>query len=154
MKHLDPPLIRETAINNFKSGYNCSQSIVLAFKDILDIDADTITKIASPFGGGMGRLRETCGAVTGMFLVLGLLYGYSTPEVRKKKQELYEKVQQLAKQFEEKHQSIVCRDILNIKVKHDVPTPSERTSEFYTARPCMFCIGDAAEILANFINEH
>lgn len=154
MKRLNSSLIRETAINNFKSGYNCAQSIVLAFKDILDIDADTIIKIASPFGGGMGRLRETCGSVTGMFLVLGLLYGYNTPEVGKKKQELYEKVQQLAKQFEEKHQSIVCRDILNIKVKHDVPTPSERTSEFYTVRPCMLCIGDAAEILANFINEH
>ena len=66
---------RETAIANFKKGYNCAQAIVLAFEDMLPIDKELLSKMASSFGGGMGRLREVCGSVCGMFMVTGLLYG-------------------------------------------------------------------------------
>ena len=82
---------REQAINYFKEGYNCSQAVVLAFRDILTIDANELCKIASPFGGGISRMRETSGAVSGMVLVLGSLVGYSTPEIGEKKHELYKK---------------------------------------------------------------
>lgn len=140
----------QLAIDYFKSGYNCSQAIVLAFKDLIDVDENTLLKISSPFGGGMGRLREVCGAVSGMFMVLGLLYGYNEPDDDKKK-ELYARVQQLARKFEEDNGSIVCRELLGLSVKHDDPTPSKRTSSFYQNRPCPEKIGYAAELLNNFI---
>ena len=98
-------------MENFKKGYNCSQSIVLTFADILPLDSDTLSRMASSFGGGMGRLREVCGAVSGMFMVAGLLYGYEGPETGQVKAEHYARIQDLAHKFEEKHRSIVCREM-------------------------------------------
>ena len=100
---------REIAMENFKKGYNCSQSIVLAFEDILPMDGATLSKMASSFGGGMGRLREVCGSVTGMFMVAGLLYGYDGPETGEIKAEHYARIQELAHRFEEKHGTIISR---------------------------------------------
>ncbi len=144
---------REMAMENFMKGYNCSQSIVLAFADMLDIDEVTLSKMASSFGGGMGRLREVCGSVSGMFMVAGLLYGYDGPETGEKKAEHYARIQELARRFEEKHGSIVCRELLGLSVRHDVPVPEARTAEYYKKRPCPEIIGDAAEILEGYINE-
>lgn len=145
---------REAAMANFKNGYNCSQSIVLAFEDILPVDSYNMLKLASSFGGGMGRLREVCGSVSGMFMVAGLLYGYDGPETGKVKAEHYARIQELAHSFEEKHGSIVCREMLGLNVKHDIPVPEARTEEYYKKRPCAEIIGDAAEILEQYINEH
>lgn len=145
---------KELAINYFLQGYNCSQSVVLAFKDLIGIDESTATKLASPFGGGMGRLREVCGSVSGMVIVLGLLYGYDTPERGEVKATLYERVQEVAKEFEERNGSIVCRELLHLSSKHDEPTPSERTPDFYQKRPCKDLIGMSAEILDNYIKTH
>jgi len=145
---------REQAIDNFLKGYNCSQSVVLAFSDLLSIDQETLLKIASPFGGGMGRLREVCGSISGAFIVLGLLYGYDTPDTNELKKTLYSRVQEIAHQFEEKNGSIVCRELLGLNVKHDSATPSPRTEEFYKKRPCMELIGDAAEIVDAYILMH
>ena len=142
---------REIAMENFKKGYNCSQSIVLTFTDILPMDSDTLSKMASSFGGGMGRLREVCGAVSGMFMVAGLLYGYEGPETGQVKADHYARIQDLAHRFEEQHGSIVCREMLGLSVKHDVPTPEARTDEYYKKRPCVEIIGDAAEILDEYI---
>lgn len=145
---------REKAMANFKNGYNCSQSIVLAFEDMLPLDGKQMLKLASSFGGGMGRLREVCGSVSGMFMVAGLLYGYDGPETGQIKADHYARIQDLARRFEEKHGSIVCRDMLGLSVKHDVPVPEARTDEYYKKRPCGEIIGDAAEILEQYISEH
>ena len=142
---------KELAINYFKEGYNCSQSVVLAFKDVLTIDANELCKIASPFGGGISRMRETCGAVTGMVLVLGNLIGYSTPETGEKKHELYKNTQEILKIFENKYRSLTCRRLLNLNVTHDDPKPSERDHSFFMNRPCPELIGGAAEILELFL---
>jgi C_GCAxxG_C_C family probable redox protein len=144
---------REAAMANFMKGYNCSQSVVLAFADMIDIDEATLSKLSSSFGGGMGRLREVCGSVSGMFMVAGLLYGYDGPETGQVKADHYARIQELAKRFEEKHGSIVCRELLGLSVRHDIPVPEARTSEYYKKRPCPEIIGDAAEILEQFINE-
>ena len=145
---------REVAMANFKSGYNCSQSIVLAFEDMIPVDRSTLLKMASSFGGGMGRLREVCGSVTGMFMVAGFLYGYDGPETGKVKADHYARIQELARRFEEKHGSIVCREMLGLSVRHDSPIPEARTNEYYKKRPCAEIIGDAAEILEEFIKEN
>ena len=140
-------------MTNFRNGYNCSQAIVMAFEDLLPIDKSQLSKIASSFGGGMGRLREVCGSVSGMFLVAGLLYGYDGPETGQVKADHYAIIQELAHRFEEKHGSIVCRELLGLSVRHDDPVPEARTPEYYQKRPCVEIIGDAAEILDQFINE-
>ena len=145
---------REAAMANFMKGYNCSQSIVLAFADLLDIDEKSLLKMSSSFGGGMGRLREVCGSVSGMFMVAGLLYGYDGPETGQVKADHYARIQELAHRFEEQHGSIVCRELLGLNVRHDVPVPEARTTEYYKKRPCPEIIGDAAEILEQFIKEN
>ncbi|RKM56987.1 C_GCAxxG_C_C family protein [Butyrivibrio sp. X503] len=145
---------RETAMANFLKGYNCSQSIILAFEDLLPIDSTTLSRMASSFGGGMGRLREVCGSVSGMFMIVGLLYGYDGPETGQVKADHYARIQELAHRFEETHGSIVCREMLGLDVKHDVPTPEARTKEYYKKRPCAEIIGDAAELLEQYIKEN
>jgi C_GCAxxG_C_C family probable redox protein len=144
---------REMAMANFMKGYNCSQSVVLAFADMLPVNESDLLKMASSFGGGMGRLREVCGSVSGMFIVIGLLYGYDGPETGPVKAEHYKRVQELAHRFEEKHGSIVCRELLGLNVKREAPTPEARTKEYYKKRPCPEIIGDAAEILEEYIKE-
>ncbi len=145
---------REAAIENFMKGYNCSQAVTLAFADLVDMDEKTLSKLASSFGGGMGRLREVCGSVSGMFMIAGLLYGYDGPETGQIKADHYAKIQELAKRFEEKHGTIICREMLGLDVRHDVPTPEARTKQYYEKRPCPEIIGDAAEILDQFIKEN
>lgn len=129
---------KDMAKDYFSKGYNCSQAVVLAFSDILDTDDDTLAKISSSFGGGMGRLREVCGAVTGMFMVLGLLYGYEGPDSTVSKPEHYAKIQEVAKRFKEKTGSIICRDL------------TDGTKKI----PCIELVGIAAEILDDFISEN
>lgn len=145
---------RETAIENFKKGYNCSQAVLLAFKDILPVDEEYLSKTACSFGGGMGRLREVCGAVSGMLMAAGLLYGYSGPEKGDVKMNQYKRVQALALPFEEKHGSLICRELLHLDVHHDIPVPEARTPQYYTKRPCEEFIGTAAELLEAYIEAH
>ena len=145
---------REMAMANFYEGYNCSQSIVLAFADLIPIEKSTLLRMASSFGGGMGRLREVCGSVTGMFMIAGILYGYDGPETGQVKADHYARIQELAHRFEEKHGSIVCREMLGLSVRHDVPVPEARTQEYYKKRPCPEIIGDAADLLEQYIKEN
>lgn len=143
---------KQRAMELFSEGYNCTQSVVLAFEDLLPPACrDEIVCMASAFGGGMGRLREVCGSVSGMFLIAGLLCGYPGPETGEKKAELYGRIQELAHRFEEKNGSIVCRDLLGLSVKEETPVPSARTEEYYKKRPCKELVGMAAEILDDFI---
>lgn len=143
---------KEKAMQSFLDGYNCSQCMMLAFEDLLTIDIDTALKIASPFGGGMGRLREVCGSVSGMFMVLGFLKGYSTPGDYEGKKELYEHIQELARRYEEANGSIICRDLLGLSVQREEATPEQRTPDYYKKRPCAEKIGSAAEILEYYLN--
>ncbi len=102
----------------------------------------------------MGRLREVCGSVTGMFMIAGILYGYDGPETGQVKADHYARIQELARRFEETHGSIVCREMLGLSVRHDVPVPEARTQEYYKKRPCPEIIGDAADLLEQYIKEN
>lgn len=142
----------EKAAELFLQGYNCAQSVAVAFCDVTGFTPEFAAKTVSAFGGGMGRLREVCGAVSGMFFVLGYLYGYDTPGDDKKKMYLYAKVQELAAGFRERNGSIVCRELLDNPPSD--PNPSPRTAEYYAQRPCVRMVMTAAEILDEFITEN
>lgn len=142
----------EKAAELFINGYNCAQAVVVAFCDVTGMDTDYAAKLASSFGGGMGRMREVCGAVSGMLMVAGLLYGYETPGDDEIKKSHYQLVQQLAGQFREKYGSIICREILNNPPSDPSPTP--RTAEFYRVRPCARCVYLAAKLLDDYMAEH
>jgi C_GCAxxG_C_C family probable redox protein len=135
----------------FRKGYNCSQSIFAAFCDETGLGIDTALKIASSFGGGMGRLREVCGAVSGMFMVVGMKYGYTDPSDKKAKTEHYRVIQDLAKQFEKENGSIICRELLGLSKKADNPVPEDRTDSYYRKRPCAELVEQAARILDEYI---
>lgn len=143
--------IRERAMELFKQGYNCSQSVFGAFCEECGMDFETALRLSSSFGGGMGRLREVCGAVSGMFMVAGIKYGYTDPEDSISKAEHYKRIQELAKQFKEKNGSLVCRDLLGLSVQSESYIPEKRTDEYYKKRPCGELVGDAAEIIYEFI---
>ncbi len=144
----------ERARELFLSGYNCSQSVFGAFCEELGMDFETAVRLASPFGGGMGRMREVCGAVSGMLMAAGMKYGYSTPKDFDEKAELYGKVRELCGEFKERHGSIVCRELLGIGDKKESHIPEKRTAEYYKKRPCPDIIADAAGILEKYIAEH
>ncbi len=144
----------ERARENFLGGCNCPQSVVLAFDDVLakcGIDADTAARLASPFGGGMGRMREVCGAVSGMLMVLGLVEGYSDPEDFEAKKELYEHVQELAGQFRDEHGTILCRELLELGKGPDAPVPEKRSEAYYHERPCAEFCATAARVLGEYL---
>ena len=137
----------------FLTGANCAQAVILAFNDLTGLDDKTALRISSPFGGGMGRMREVCGAVSGMYMVLGLLYGYEDAgEKDCNKKALYKEVQDLAEQFRAECGSILCREIL--KNPPTDPNPSPRTAEFYAKRPCARMVMTAASILDRYIEAH
>ncbi|MCM1325981.1 MAG: C-GCAxxG-C-C family protein [Lachnoclostridium sp.] len=138
----------------FKEGYNCSQAVVLAFADLYDEDVHTLLKLSSSFGGGMGRLREVCGSVSGMFLVAGLLCGYDSPKDFEGKTRHYERIQQLAHEFRKLNGSIVCRELLGLNKKEDDFVPEKRTEEYYKKRPCMQLIGMSTAILERYLKEN
>lgn len=144
----------QKAMNLFKEGYNCSQSVFLAFKDLYGIDRSTALKLSSSFGGGMGRLREVCGSVSGMFLTAGVLYGYDSPKDRSSKTEHYKRIQELARSFEELNGSIVCRELLGLDQKKESYVPEERTKDYYRKRPCEQIVGCAAYIMEEYISNH
>jgi C_GCAxxG_C_C family probable redox protein len=144
----------EKARQNFLSGYNCAQSVVLAFDDVLrehGLEPRTVARMASPFGGGMGRLREVCGTVSGALMVLGLVEGYDEAKAYKAKKELYATVQRLAGEFREQNGSIVCRELLGLGAGPDVPVPEKRTESYYRKRPCAELCACSAQILASHL---
>ena len=142
----------ERAVELFVEGYNCAQAVAAAFGDLTGLDEKTAAKMASCFGGGMGRMREVCGAVSGMLLVAGILYGYDDPKATKEKRELYAQVQAMAGQFRQELGSIVCRDLL--KNPPSDPNPTPRTEQFYKERPCARMVATAARIMDEFIESH
>ncbi|MGN0999498.1 MAG: C-GCAxxG-C-C family protein [Faecousia sp.] len=142
----------ERAARLFLDGYNCAQSVAVAFCDVTGLEPDFAARMASSFGGGMGRMREVCGAVSGMLMVAGLVYGYSTPGDDRSKKAHYALVQELAGQFREEVGSIVCREIL--KNPSSDPNPTPRTAEFYKTRPCARMVMLAGQILDRYLEAH
>ncbi len=133
----------------FTNGYNCAQAVAIAFCDITGFGEKEMAMLASPFGGGMGRMREVCGAVSGMYIVLGILYGYDGTAENGEKLRLYSEVQELAARFKSETGSIICREILKNPPSDPAPTP--RTEEFYKTRPCARMVYIAAGLLDEFI---
>ncbi len=150
---MNPEERGKIARDYFCRGYNCSQAVALAFADRIAIDHGALLSIASSFGGGMGRLREVCGTVSGMFIVMGLLTGYSTPETGKPKADHYAHIQELAHRFEAENNSIVCRELLKLNVKREDAVPAARTPEYYHKRPCPDLVASAACILETYLTE-
>lgn len=142
----------EKAAQLFLSGYNCAQSVFVAFCDLTGVDEKFAEKLSSSFGGGMGRMREVCGAVSGMLMVAGLLYGDGTVHNDPGKREHYARVQELAGKFREQTGSIICREIL--KNPSADPNPSPRTEQYYRTRPCARMVMTAADIMDEYIREH
>ncbi len=131
----------------FNEGYNCAQSVFIAFEDIHHIDRETAARLASSFGGGLGRLREVCGTVSGMALTAGIIKGYSNPGAKAEKAEHYRLIQELANEFKAINGSYICRELLSGIESSTAPNPSERTAEYYKKRPCGRLCAIAATIL-------
>lgn len=149
---VNPQERAEQAREYFTSGYNCAQSVFLAYRDITGIDEVLAATISAPFGGGMGRLREVCGAVSGMTMVAGFIAPNSQPNDNENKKNCYATVQALAEEFRAENGSIICRELLGLAQQKDDPTPSPRTGEYYKRRPCAEYVAIAARILGEKIN--
>lgn len=143
----------EQAKNNFTDGYNCAQAVACAFADRTGISPEQSAKLVSGFGGGMGRLREVCGAFSGMVFVLSAIEGDSGPGDPAKKAALYRAIQALAGEFVRENGSIVCRELLELRVKSDSPEPAERNEQYYRVRPCKEIVASAARILDSYLTE-
>ncbi len=137
----------------FRQGYNCTQSVCLAFADVYGMDEATLARLATAFGGGIGRMRQTCGAACGMFILAGLERGYAEAPNPTAKADCYALVQDLAAKFKERcGGTMICADMLGLPRDGKIqPQPEERTAEYYKKRPCPKIIADAARIYAEFL---
>lgn len=145
---------RELAQKYFEEGYACSQAVALAYADVLSLEVEEIKKVTLPFGGGLGRLRLTCGAVSGMAFVLGLL-AVSDENTPENKMGTYEKTRLLCEKFIKVNNSLICEELL-AGAKLEVVKggkPEERTMKYYEVRPCKELVGSAAEILEEYLTE-
>ena len=144
----------DKAYELFKDGYNCSQAVFGAFSEDLGVDFDTAVKLASGFGGGIGRMREVCGTFTGLTMAASMIYGYNDPKDTETKAELYEKIRALADRFREENGSIICRELLGLQQAEKSAVPEARTSEYYKKRPCAELCRYAADMLEEFIRSN
>ncbi len=143
----------ERARELFLEGYNCAQAVVCAFEDVTGLDRETGARMCCSFGGGMGRLREVCGTVSGALLVLGIVCGYSDPKDPEAKKKHYHLVQEFAARFRERNGSIVCRELLKNVAVQPGNDPELRTPEYYARRPCPALAREAAAITEGLLRE-
>lgn len=143
----------EKAAELFCQGYNCAQSVFAAYCDVTGMDEKTALLLSSSFGGGMGRLREVCGAVSGAFMAAGIIFGYCDPKDDIAKKNHYALIQEIAKKFKEKNSSIICRELVEGIAKDTLPTPTPRNNHFYKTRPCLRFVMDICDILDEFLNK-
>lgn len=144
----------DIACQLFAEGLNCSQSVFVAFSDVTGMDKELAMKLASSFGGGMGRMREVCGTCSAMFMIAGILYGLGEGFTYEEKAEHYKRIQLLTSQFKEKHNTILCRELLKGLKVTSTPEPEKRTEQYYKVRPCVKFVRSAAEILDRYIAEN
>ena len=144
------------AVGYFKSGYNCAQAVVMAYDDIMDLSVEALAKIAAPFGGGMGRMREVCGTVSGMTFIAGAILPAINPQNLEERKANYALVQHFAQRFRQENGDIVCRRLLGLEPmaeRSETPMPSQRTEEYYRKRPCAEYVASAARIVAEYLAE-
>lgn len=145
----------QRAVENFMSGYNCAQSVTAAFADLYGFTTEQALLMSASFGAGIGRMRLTCGAACGMFLLAGLDSGTTRGDDREGKGRNYAIVQQLAAKFREAKGSLICAEILGLARNAPTPpTPSERNAEYYRKRPCARTVEIAAHLFADYLEEN
>lgn len=137
----------------FESGYNCAQAVFCAFSDVTGMDMETAAKVSSSFGGGLGRMREVCGSVSGGAMVLGMLYGGYAPGDLESKKAHYHIIQDFCGRFIAEHGSIICRELLEGKIVKPGNDPEARTPEYYQKRPCSELVWFSAKTVAEIIAE-
>ena len=144
----------EMAVSLFKEGFNCSQSVVAAFADMYGFTREQALKMSASFGGGIGRMRETCGAACGLFLLAGLESGATEGADREGKAANYALVQELAEVFKERNGALKCADLLGLSKKEPVvSTPEARTDQYYAKRPCVKMVEEAARIWCEYLEK-
>lgn len=149
----------EKAKRLFKEGgYNCCQAVVLAYNDVFGLDDETAAALSSGFGGGMGRMREVCGSVSGMVMLAGLIKPATDPSIKEWRTSNYALVQEMAGEFRAINGSIICKELLGMvpmgsaaKAPVESPEPSDRTPEYYQKRPCEELVGISARIVGEKI---
>lgn len=142
------------AVDLFKQGFNCSQAVFASCADLYGITDESLAlRLAASFGGGTGRMRMTCGAANGMFMLAGLHNGSATPHDSEGKMANYAFVQQLAGDFKAKYGSLICAELLGLAPKPQEPKPEERTQQYYEKRPCVEMIAEAVRIYLRAIND-
>ena len=144
----------ERARNYFLEGYNCAQAGVMAFDDVMAMDVSALARLAAPFGGGMGRMREVCGTVSGMTMVAGAIAPSADPKNLEERKNNYALVQTFAESFRRENGDIVCRRLLGLEPiveRNETAMPSERTAEYYKKRPCVEYVACAARIVAEYL---
>lgn len=143
----------EKAVELFKEGYNCSQSVVAAFADMYGFTNEQALKISASFGGGIGRMRQTCGAACGLFMLAGLETGCTEGKDREGKENNYKVVQALAEEFRKRNGSLICAELLGLSKTAPTPaTPEARTAEYYKKRPCVKMVEEAARIWCEYLS--
>ena len=137
----------------FKAGYNCCQAVAMTFADVLGLSEDEVARLASGFGGGMGRMREVCGTVSAMTMIAGAMIPATDVNDKQAKTANYALVQEMAGEFRQNCGSIICRELLGLSKPEGTPVPSDRTPEYYKKRPCGELCSIAAGIVARKLNE-
>ena len=141
------------AVETFESGYTCAQAVFVTYAGLFGMDRETALKLSSPMGGGVGRMREICGAVSSMALLAGLKEGNTDPENEEGRERIYVLVRRLADRFKEKNGSIICRELLGITQREESAKPAPRNKEYYASRPCSALVASAAEIVEEMLLE-
>lgn len=144
----------EKAKELFENGYNCAQAVFCAFGDVTGFEREAAIRFSAGFGGGMGRLREVCGAVSGMTMVLSCVFASADPNDAQKKKELYALIQRAAGEFKAENGSYVCRELLGPVEGASGPVPEARTVQYYKKRPCSELVKSAAEITEKILAEN
>lgn len=149
----------QRAVDNFKQGYNCAQAVTAAFADLYSLTEEQALLVSASFGGGIGRMREVCGAASGMFILAGMQTGTTDPKDSKGKEYNYQVVQQLASEFRKRNGSIICGELLGLRKPAENSTqqftdtkPEERTPEYYKKRPCVKMVEEAARIFTEYLS--
>ena len=143
----------EKATATFEEGYTCAQAVFATYADLFGLDRETALRLSSPMGGGIGRMREVCGAVSAMALLAGLKEGNTDPASEEGKERIYVLTRQMAEKFKEKHQTIICRELLGIDQVEESAKPSERTKQYYRDRPCTELVATASRIVEEMLLE-
>jgi len=142
----------EQAVSCFEEGFNCSQAVLSVYAEEFGLSRQTALKIACGFGGGMGRMALTCGAVTGAFMVLGLRYGNVNASDKQIKEKTYGLVREFARKFEERNGSIICKELLGCDISEPKGLKSAKENGLF-ASVCPGLVRDAVEILEEMLEK-